>query len=176
MRPSGRRFVRRRRVIRAVVATGLVVSAAGLVVAVLAGVLAAGTARAQERPDVPVTLTGITPVVRPGGQLDVSVAVPASIPVDDLEVAFRIGPALTSRDAFAQAARGKVSASALDFTTEPLVAGAAATTSSLSLRVVASGRNTSDQVVLARAGVYPLTISVRDVDGSGCSTIVLVRL
>lgn len=135
-------------------------------VAALGCSLGPASASAEDPPAVPVTLTAITPVVRPGGQLDVSAAVPASTPVDGLEVAFKIGPAITSRDAFAQAARGKASPTALDFTTEPLVAGATATTATLSLRVVASGRNTADQVVLARPGVYPLTISVRKVDDS----------
>lgn len=147
----------------------LVVTATMLLVAVLAGTLGAHAAAAQEAANqaaVPVTLQAITPVVRPGGQLDVRVSVPASVPVDGLEAAFRIGPALNSRDAFVQAAAGKGSSSAIDFTTEPLVAGPSASTAGISLRVVASGRNTVDQVVLSRAGVYPLTISLRNAEDS----------
>lgn len=127
------------------------------------------SARAQgadDTPQVPVTVTAITPVVRPGGQLDVAISVPTPASADELEVAFRMGPALNSRESFAQAAGGKVSSTAINFVTEPLVAGPATSTATLAWRVVGSGRNTSDQVVLTRAGVYPLTISVRHADDS----------
>lgn len=152
-------------------AVGRVVRAAVMSVVAAAALAAfAVPATAAEdkapRPPVPVYVTAITPVVRPGGQLDVSVAVPPSTPVDGLEVAFEIGPALSSRDAFAQAAAGKESPSAIVLTTEPLVAAPTGVTASLSLHVAATGRNTADQVVLARAAVYPLSISVREVGSS----------
>lgn len=148
-----------------------------LALAVLAGLAvttaAAGTGSAQTAAApaptptlVPITLTSVTPVVRPGGTLDVVVAVPTTPQTDRLEVAFRVGPAVTSRDAFAQAADGKSSTTALSFTTEPLVPGPATSTASTSLDVLASGRSTSDRVVLAKPGVYPLTITVRDADSS----------
>lgn len=127
-----------------------------------------GAAQKQEdSPPIPVTLTSITPIVRPGGTLEVVVSVPDTPAVDDLEAVFRVGPALRSRDAFSQAADTKASTTALSFSTEALVAGPIGSrTSTLTLDVLASGRSTSDQVVLARPGVYPLTIILRDTETS----------
>lgn len=147
---------------RRIVLTSLVVAALGAIL----GAAADEAQGASDKPPASITVQAITPVVHPGDQLDVAVSVPASTPVAGLEVAFRIGPALTSRDSFVQAAGGKPSSTAIGFTTEPLVAGPTASTASTSLRVAASGRNTADQVVLARAGVYPLTISLRNAEDS----------
>jgi len=144
----------------------LVAAAVGAVLATAAWLGARPASAQQESPaSGSIELTALSPVVLPGGRLDATVGVVSQQAANELEVAFKIGPALSSRAGFEQAAAGKPSGTALAFTTRDVTGGPAGLQAALSVDVASTGRSGSDVVALSRPGVYPLTITLRGVDG-----------
>lgn len=143
-------------------------------VCILVGAFGLASSSSQEPSPSPeksavIAVTALPPLAVAGEPFPVAVSIGGidsqAEAIDQMEVAFRLGPRVTSRSAFERATDGNASSSTLQLFTAPLEQGPNNTlTAKIGPEVAVSGRAGSSRLVLRSPGVYPLTISVRDAD------------